>query len=332
MRWLIEGMFASGTFLISMGALIGKVDLIQLFFIAFWEVVFYAINFFIVGLEFKTMDAGGSMVIHTFGGLFGLAVSWVMAPPSKQPSEDNRSRYGSDITSFIGTVFLMLFWPSFNAFPTGNRQNRAIINTVFSLASSTIATFVVSKLFRPHRKFDMIDICNATLAGGVAVGSTCDFMIGPGGAMVIGTVAGSMSTLMFVYCQPFLERTIKLNDTCGIQALHAAPGMLGGLASIFAALRAADNQGLYDGQFSATFPRGTSQARYQTAALFVTIGISLFSGLLVGFVTKFVTKKRTVSEEMRYRDDLEWETPVGEYALIPQMEELEKLMAARKVE
>lgn len=42
-------------------------------------------------------------------------------------------------------------------------------------------------------------IQNATLAGGVAVGTCADMAIGPYGAMLIGFVAGIISTVGFKY-------------------------------------------------------------------------------------------------------------------------------------
>jgi len=62
---------------------------------------------------------------------------------------------------------------------TANGQERALVNTVFSLSGSCISAFIMSSILRPHNKFSMVDIQNATLAGGVAVGSTADMMIRP---------------------------------------------------------------------------------------------------------------------------------------------------------
>ena len=41
----------------------------------------------------------------------------------------------------------------------------------------------------------MVDIQNATLSGGVAVGAIADLMIQPYGAFMAGTLCGSVSTL-----------------------------------------------------------------------------------------------------------------------------------------
>jgi ammonium transporter Rh len=56
------------------------------------------------------------MTIHTFGAYFGLAVSWMLG--NKNPvlkDKSPTSNYKSNIFAMIGTMFLWLFWPSFNA-------------------------------------------------------------------------------------------------------------------------------------------------------------------------------------------------------------------------
>lgn len=40
---------------------------------------------------------------------------------------------------------------------------------------------------------------NSTIAGGVAIGTTADMMIGPWGAGLIGMVAGTISVLGYKY-------------------------------------------------------------------------------------------------------------------------------------
>ena len=58
---------------------------------------------------------------------------------------------------FAGTVFLWMFWPSFNsALAPGDDQHRAVLNTYFALAACCVVTFAVSSLVDRHGKFDMV--------------------------------------------------------------------------------------------------------------------------------------------------------------------------------
>ena len=105
----------------------------------------------------------------------------------------------------IGTIFLWMFWPSFNsaAALAGDAQHRAVLNTYFSLCASVLCAFATSAFLNEHKKFVMEHIQNATLAGGVAVGAVADMAVQPFGALIIGGVAGIISVtgyeLMTVY-------------------------------------------------------------------------------------------------------------------------------------
>ena len=158
--------FCAGAVLISFGGLIGKTSATQMLFICLCEVIFYNINENI-GLKLMISDVGGSYVIHMFGAYFGLACSWYLSPKSAGQRSDNAAVYHSDLFAMIGTVFLWMFWPSFNAGPqTGMAAHRAVINTLLSLSGSCVAAFFASKILRSDKKFNMVDIQNATLAGG----------------------------------------------------------------------------------------------------------------------------------------------------------------------
>lgn len=54
------------------------------------------------------------------------------------------------------------------------------------------------------------------------MGAACTLSMTPGGALVVGLAAGTLSVLGFSYLTPFLDRTIGLGDTCGIHNLHGA--------------------------------------------------------------------------------------------------------------
>ena len=72
-------------------------------------------------------------------------------------------------------------------------------------------------------------LLNATLAGGVAVGSASDLVVTASVAMLIGGAAGIVSAWGFLKLSPWLQEKIGLHDTCGVHNLHGMPGVMGGL-------------------------------------------------------------------------------------------------------
>ena len=99
---LVTAEFAAATVLITYGAVLGKVSRLQLLVIGFLEVVFYGINELIAVEFLKYSDAGGSIIIHTFGAYFGLALSRVLHTKDALESPKEGSNYQSDLFAMIG--------------------------------------------------------------------------------------------------------------------------------------------------------------------------------------------------------------------------------------
>lgn len=57
----------------------------------------------------------------------------------------------------------------------------------------------MSAIVSHQHKLDMVHIQNSTLAGGVAVGSICNLLIGPHGAVLIGFISAIISVLGYRY-------------------------------------------------------------------------------------------------------------------------------------
>ena len=147
----------------------------------------------------------------------------------------------------------------------------------------------------------MIDILNATLAGGVAIGASCGVTYYPAIALGIGIFAGAISCLCFKYLTPFLQRKLGLADTCGVHNLHGIPGIIGGVAS--AIVIAGYNNGfnnLYTDPFDApvgqyrpppsiflTVTDFIRQGGLQVGATLTALGFGLVFGLLTGLVVSF---------------------------------------------
>ena len=109
------------------------------------------------------------------GAYFGLAVSFMLynkkGLEDPKAGEREKSVYHSDVFAMVGTLFLFCFWPSFNAgvAANGDSRLRAVVNTYISIASSVLLTYIFSSLLSKEKKFDMVHVQNATLAGGVGM-------------------------------------------------------------------------------------------------------------------------------------------------------------------
>ena len=55
-----------------------------------------------------------------------------------------------------GTLFLWVFWPSFNSVLAGNNKSKATYNTYFALAASAVTAFVLSVLTTKDGKLRMV--------------------------------------------------------------------------------------------------------------------------------------------------------------------------------
>jgi len=311
---LISADFATAAVLISFGVVLGISSPTQLVIMTILETIIFVVNE-IIGRDFiKAVDAGDTIFVHLFGAYFGLTVSRVLYNPAHDESGKQGASYTSDMFSMVGTVFLWMFWPSFNggAAASGDAQQRAIINTYYSLCSCTIATVIISCLLSNSKKMSMEHLQNATLAGGVAVGACADLMLTPGGAVTVGALAGILSTVGFKYIQPFLLGKLKIHDTCGVNNLHGMPGLFGGLLSVLIAGIASsdvydkfadeDTDKSMDELFPSDFTPGR-QAINQLIAILVTLAFAVVGGLITGFIMHCVGKTSVIDDEELYDDE-----------------------------
>jgi len=232
---LILAEFGAASLLIAAGALLGRIKIHQYIILGLLFIPFYKLNEFIVmenGLNVMkhgVADTGGSIVIHAFGALFGLGAAMAMTTKAEL-DKSIEADATSDRYSMLGSMILWIFWPSFcAALVPVEAIPHTVVNVFLALCGSTIITYILSVTIRG--KISISDIANAALAGGVAIGSTCDHA-SHGSAMIIGVIAGAISTLGFAVIQDRQKKLLKAVDTCGVTNLHGLPGIFGGLAAI----------------------------------------------------------------------------------------------------
>jgi ammonium transporter Rh len=277
---LILAEFAAASLLIAAGALLGRLKMHQYIILGMAFIPLYKLNEWIVvenGLGFLKhgiTDTGGSIVIHAFGALFGLGAAIAMTTKAEleKPIEADAT---SDRYSMLGSMVLWLFWPSFcAALVPVEAIPHTVVNVFLALCGSTLVTYVLSVTIRG--KIAIADIANAALAGGVAIGSTCDFA-SHGAALGIGVLAGAVSTIGFAIVQDRQKMFLKAVDTCGVTNLHGMPGLLGGFAAII----------VVDGIDTSS----------QISGIFLTVVSAIVFGFATGKVLAFFGRKKEVYED-----------------------------------
>lgn len=125
---------------------------------------------------------------------------------------------------------------------------------------------------------------SATLAGGVAIGAVADLFLTPGGAILVGGLAGFISVVGFAKLTPFILTRLGLHDSCGIHNLHGMTGVFGGIVSAIVTGMATPQ--IYGEVFAELLPRGAAgdQWKYQLACLGHSLAISIGGGFIFGFI------------------------------------------------
>lgn len=296
---LINAEFSAAAVLISFGALIGRASPIEMCIVSISQSVFYAMNkiWIVFGL-LKAEDVGGTITIHMFGAYFGLACAYALGPQEKISASNNTSSRVSDVFSLLGTTLLWVYWPSFvGATETGVSGNEfhCTTNTIMALIGSTGATFYLSQRLNDG-KFDAVHIQNSTLAGGVAIGATARLAMGPGLALLVGLLAGTVSVLGYFYSSTYLEDKFGIFDTCGVGNLHGYPSLLGAVLSIL--LVYVDSKASF-----LEYSVGT-QSLIQLLAIIATLVVAITSGYFTG--SWFLGKSVNTHFVIDYEDAVWW--------------------------
>ncbi|XP_010574414.1 PREDICTED: blood group Rh(CE) polypeptide isoform X2 [Haliaeetus leucocephalus] len=282
---------------ISTGAVLGKANPVQLILTAVVEIIAFHMSRWINTTSLEVPDDIGMMHVHLFGAYFGLAVSSHFSEPSPR-TEKNASTPKSDLLSMLGTLFLWVFWPSFNSVLLKNNKTKAIYNTYFALAASAVTAFVLSLLTAKDGKFRMTDIHSAVLAGGVTVGYAANIIEYPWIAMILGLLASGIGVLGSYCLQRCLHPALKIHDTSGIHFTFGLPGVLGALAQVVLSVLKEWTES----------PRLDYLVMIPIGAFCLTISVALITGFITGLIVNLKLFKTTPVSKY-FEDQFYWEFP-----------------------
>lgn len=177
------------------------------------------------------LDFAGSTVVHSIGGWAALAGAIVLGARIGKFSKEGKAQPipGHNIPmAALGVFILWLGWFGFNAGSTtavgGGVGGMAYIAVTTNLAAAAGAVAAMITSWILFKKPDPSFTVNGALAGLVGITAGCD-AVAPGGAALIGLVAGALvvlSVLMF-------DR-VRIDDPVGAVSVHGVCGAWGTLA------------------------------------------------------------------------------------------------------
>ena len=289
--------------LITLGALIGKIDAFQVLIIVIIEVIIFTANEMICCRIIHCRDMGGCFYIHAFGSMTGIIASWIYTQKSNCKNNPNiNGSYFSSTSTFIGTFFLWVTFPAFNTFNPSidyatpwSSYILGMENTFFALTASTISAMWMS-LILYNGKFNWEGVCFATLAGGIIISGSCDMFAYPWPPLLIGCFGGIFSMICFAYLRQFLEK-IFIYDTRGILELHYISSLLG-MAVAASQATFLDRQSYFSLWWvSQTLSYLTPLYMFNTSgsylgamelfAFLISSGLGIGTGIVIGIVLRF---------------------------------------------
>ncbi|XP_070776272.1 rh blood group, D antigen [Enoplosus armatus] len=301
LRSLVVAEMCAASALISIGAVLGKTNPVHLILIALLEVSGFVLNAWLLQtLHVRLLNS--IMLLHIFGAFFGLTLTWILyRRGSEQQFEKEKFDRKTGLFSMLGTVFLWMFWPSFNSVlvddRTPGRKLGAVCSTYLALAVSAVTAAAVSGLSSPKGKLNPIHMQSCMLAGGVAVGVSMSVVHQPWEAMTIGFTAAVVSTIGFRYLKIHMLLAFQCHDTCTVLSTHGLPGLVGWLAHLLLQIKDCDDH-----------TTAIRFAVFHICTLLITITLSLSMGIITGLLLKW-NFWRPPQDKKCFDDQAFWEFP-----------------------
>jgi len=177
-------------------------------------------------------DFAGSTAVHSVGAWIGLAGAVIIGPRiGKYTHGKTNAIPGQSLT--LGTLGVFILWFGWFGFNPGSQlaasgtENAHAISHIFVTTNLAAAAGAIAAMFTTWIKYKRPGLSltlNGALAGLVAITAGCD-MVSPGGAVIIGIIAG----IVLVFSVEFIDRVLKIDDPVGAITVHGVSGALGTL-------------------------------------------------------------------------------------------------------
>jgi ammonium transporter, Amt family len=237
--------------------------------------------------EQGVIDFAGGIVVHTTAGVSALVVALMLGKRIGFPKTLMLPH--SPALTVAGAGLLWVGWFGFNggsALAANDAAASAIINTHVA-ASVAALVWILIERFKVG-KSTAVGFATGAVAG-LATITPAAGTVGPGGAIIIGLLAG----LVCFWCVGLIKGTLKIDDSLDVFAVHGVGGMLG---SLLLAIFASENLG---GVGYAEGAGMGTQLWIQLKGVAIVAVYSAVVTLIIGYMVSMVLPMRVNEDQER---------------------------------
>lgn len=269
----------------------------MLLFMVIWSIVVYApITHWVWGpggflLGDGVLDYAGGTVVHINAGI-GALVACIVLGKRLGYGTESMAPYNLTLT-MIGASLLWVGWFGFNAGSAAaadGRAGMAMLVTQIATAAAAVSWLLVEWMAKG--KPSVLGIASGAVGGMVAITPAAGFVL-PGGALVIGLVAGAVC----YWGATGLKHMLGYDDSLDVFGVHGVGGIVGAiLTGVFAAEAVGGTPGLLEGN--------PGQVWIQIESVLWTVAWSGIATFVILYVIKAIFGLRVEKDQEREGLDL----------------------------
>ena len=222
------------------------------------------------------LDFAGGTVVHTTCGVAALICALVMRPRTGFP--DSPMTPHNVTMTVTGACMLWVGWFGFNAgsaVAANGNAGMAMLVTHISAAAGALAWMTMEWI--KYGKPSALGVATGIIAGLATITPASGF-VGPGGALLIGIMAGVICFTVTNY----MKRALKVDDSLDVFPVHGVGGVLGTLA---AGVLASTGLGLFSGQ---GYAEGMTMSKQMGVQLLGVVAVAGYTAILSFILLKLV--------------------------------------------
>ena len=222
-------------------------------------------------------DFAGGVVVHITAGVAALVTALVLGPRKGFPTTAITPH--NMTMTVTGAGMLWVGWFGFNggsALAAGGDAAMAVLVTHISAATGAMTWMAIEWL--RFGKPSALGVVTGMVAGLGTITPASGF-VGPGGALIIGLLAGAICFGATMY----LKRVLKIDDSLDVFPVHGVGGMLG---TILAGIFSATSLGVFSGY---GFADGIDSMLGQVWVQLVGVGVTIvFTAVVTWGILKLI--------------------------------------------